>query len=414
MNMISRGEKGRQTVVDEMVAIYRDAFQTVFENSDVIIDTCKEFYTPAVGGVARREEREMGEVVRACMDCGADMHLRSVDSGFVVSCAAYPTCTLSKWVPSMFYNVTVDESCCERCTDQVHNLRVEFDVELDQMTSPGLICLWCDKFQGPECNCRTPSDLRKSTKPGPNCGRLFYTCSSKSCQYFKWKDEVTETDGPDCGCGTPSLMLKTVKEGPNQGRFFYTCPTKTCGFFQWRDQDDSSFAGPSTAYQQNSYPPPSSSYQSNNQSYGNNGDRRKCDCDLVAAFKTDKNGRDYYKCPKAGKTCKFFAWADGIGNNSGSGNGSSNSSAVCFKCNQPGHFSNSCPNGGPSQSSNTTSVCFKCNQPGHFSNSCPNGGSGGPSSGSKRGGGSKRGRGGSKRGASKAKSKIGKQQSMRL
>jgi hypothetical protein len=385
MNMISRGQKDRQTVVDEMVAIYRDAFHIVFQNSDVIIDTCNKFYTPAVGGVARREEMAIGEVVRACVECGADMCLRPYESGFVVSCSDYPTCKSSKWVLSIFRNVTVDESCCERCTDQVHNLRVEFDGELDQMTSPGLICLWCDKFQGPDCDCRKPSDFRKSTKPGPNCGRLYFTCSSKSCQYFKWKDEITKTDGPDCECGTPSLMLKTVKEGPNQGRFFYTCSTKSCGFFQWQDQGDSSFSGPSRGFQQNSYPPPKSSYQTQNQSYGNNGDRRKCGCDLVAVFKTDKNGRDYYKCPKAGKTCGFFEWAEGVGNN-GPVNGGS--------------------------SSNSTAVCFKCNQPGHFSNSCPNGGSSG-ASGSKRGG-SKRGRGGTKRGASKAKSKIGKQQSMRL
>ena len=30
-------------------------------------------------------------------------------------------------------------------------------------------------------------------------------------------------------------MFTVRKEGPNQGRQFYSCPTKTCDFFAWKD-----------------------------------------------------------------------------------------------------------------------------------------------------------------------------------
>ncbi|CAG8767729.1 3586_t:CDS:2, partial [Racocetra fulgida] len=59
------------------------------------------------------------------------------------------------------------------------------------------------------------------------------------------------------------------------------------------------------------------------QSGSRQSDHPKCQCGLYAASNKTKSpgvnhGRPYFSCPKAGKKCNFFQWADG-GPNSGSG-----------------------------------------------------------------------------------------------
>ena len=54
----------------------------------------------------------------------------------------------------------------------------------------------------------------------------------------------------------------------------------------------------------------------------------------------------------------------------------SSSSNDCFKCGQPGHWSNKCPNPKkgsttPSKSPSNTSCCYNCDKMGHWSSNCP-------------------------------------------
>jgi hypothetical protein len=37
----------------------------------------------------------------------------------------------------------------------------------------------------------------------------------------------------NCNCGEVATFLTVKKEGPNFGKNFYCCKTKTCKFFQW-------------------------------------------------------------------------------------------------------------------------------------------------------------------------------------
>jgi hypothetical protein len=41
-----------------------------------------------------------------------------------------------------------------------------------------------------------------------------------------------------CECGNVANLLTVKKEGKNTGREFYTCATRTCNFFGWNDSRD--------------------------------------------------------------------------------------------------------------------------------------------------------------------------------
>ncbi|KAL3133169.1 hypothetical protein ABBQ38_007062 [Trebouxia sp. C0009 RCD-2024] len=163
-----------------------------------------------------------------------------------------------------------------------------------------------------------------------------------------------------------------------------------------------------------------------------------CDCGLQCSYimaKTAKNdGRWFYRCPKPKEEgqCRFFQWADELGQqpqSAGRGGGPARagpgsapyggpaphggpapsyhsyssppkmgaggaaaSTDACFKCGETGHWSRDCPTGGGGAGGGTTaggSACFKCGQEGHWARDCPNPGSGG-----RGGGGAGRGGGG--------------------
>lgn len=51
---------------------------------------------------------------------------------------------------------------------------------------------------------------------------------------------------PNCSCNQPAAQFTVRKDGPNQGRKFNTCQTKSCQFFEWADQPQASSAKPET------------------------------------------------------------------------------------------------------------------------------------------------------------------------
>lgn len=84
------------------------------------------------------------------------------------------------------------------------------------------------------CDCDQNAATYTCKKEGPNKGRKFNTCKTRTCKFFEWVDEIN-SDKPRCACGKPVATF-SCKKGPNSGRKFSTCKDKTCKYFEWLDK----------------------------------------------------------------------------------------------------------------------------------------------------------------------------------
>ena len=61
-----------------------------------------------------------------------------------------------------------------------------------------IFCLFCFRSQDSDnpvyCSCDKSAKINTVTKPGSNQGRHFYSCSSRECNFFLWKE--AESDVP--------------------------------------------------------------------------------------------------------------------------------------------------------------------------------------------------------------------------
>ena len=46
----------------------------------------------------------------------------------------------------------------------------------------------------------------------------------------------------NCLCGVEASLLTVKKDGPNKGRLFYTCKSRTCKFFYFEDEIEEKLA----------------------------------------------------------------------------------------------------------------------------------------------------------------------------
>ncbi|KAK3031571.1 hypothetical protein RJ639_036370 [Escallonia herrerae] len=80
------------------------------------------------------------------------------------------------------------------------------------------LCVMCPRC-GVHCEPQT-------SHPSMNPDRDYFTCPSKSCEYFKWAEDVKLVYVPICRCGAGACRLNTEKSGPHAGRKYFICLIK--------------------------------------------------------------------------------------------------------------------------------------------------------------------------------------------
>ena len=214
---------------------------------------------------------------------------------------------------------------------------------------------------------------------------------------FSGTDLQTSDVNIVCTCGESAKKLTVRKEGPNHGRDFFTCNTRTCQFFLWADAAETDADKGSSTFTNTSRnnTGSSTSWTSNQSSWGSQqpgsgfggkgsgstGGEKSCTCGDPAVTMTVKKdgpnkGRLFWTCSKPfNQKCNLFEWADdssgGNGGGSGGGGWEGGGGGEGFGGATQNPRKRPAPDGGNGQGKGKR-CCSICRQPGHRRSNCPN------------------------------------------
>ncbi|KAK7353702.1 hypothetical protein VNO80_19153 [Phaseolus coccineus] len=353
MKFVSEGNKSKADVLATSLQLMEACFLDARLNKVKLLEAMAIFFERS-GRSGNEELHAMGEVVRRCGLCQeSDMVLRkNRDGNFMVGCLGYPQCRNAVWLPGSLSEAVVTTNTCNICTPgPVYLIQFKFrQLEIPPNYSVNhLGCIGgCDEIlsqlteicgrgsrmparpRGPTAptsnahhtNPRQPTAPTSNAhhtnprqRPCMNCQETGH--SSNDCPLRSGNVRhrgTSEHDGEasvSCSsCGTP-CVLRTANTATNRGRKFYSCQSQECNFFVWEDSLDDGTGGRS-ATRSNSIP------SSNPRRTGGRGSR----------------GRGGQTGAHTAATTFVSATGDPI------------SGRRCFRCGDPSHFANVCPNRG--------------------------------------------------------------------
>uniref|UniRef100_A0A0W0EWV8 DNA topoisomerase n=1 Tax=Moniliophthora roreri TaxID=221103 RepID=A0A0W0EWV8_MONRR len=128
--------------------------------------------------------------------------------------------------------------------------------------SPRRPCQTLPAAGSKQCYCDKPATQKEVTGNSNSRGKLYWGCSSSSCQLFEWVNppssdnsspsgartaaiaqalsaQTSDREPPQCDCGIPAGQRTVTKENENKGRQFWTCgDDRKCNFFRFVDDPD--------------------------------------------------------------------------------------------------------------------------------------------------------------------------------
>jgi DNA topoisomerase III len=125
MKQICDGSKSKQSVVDDILRMYKRAFINANDNLEGILNCFSAYMAQVplnevnVNLSQVRHENILGDFIRICKNCGNNMYLRHIkpnEPRKFVSCSGYPNCRESIWFLDGIYKVEVDQNNCTVCS----------------------------------------------------------------------------------------------------------------------------------------------------------------------------------------------------------------------------------------------------------------------------------------------------------
>lgn len=353
MKFVSEGNKSKADVLATSLQLMEACFLDARLNKVKLLEAMAIFFERS-GRSGNDELHAMGEVVRQCGLCQeSDMVLRkNRDGNFMVGCLGYPQCRNAVWLPGSLSEAVVTTNTCNICSPgPVYLIQFKFrQLEIPPNYSVNhLGCIGgCDEILSQLTEIcgrgsRMPARPRGPTAPTSNAHhtnprqptaptsnglhtnprqRRCMNCqetghSSNDCPLrsgnvrHRGASEHNGEASVSCSsCGTP-CVLRTANTATNRGRKFYSCQSQECNFFVWEDSLDDGTGGRS-ATRSNSIP------SSNPRRTGGRGSR----------------GRGGQTGAHTAATTFVSATGDPI------------SGRRCYRCGDPSHFANVCPNRG--------------------------------------------------------------------
>ncbi|XP_065876649.1 DNA topoisomerase 3-alpha isoform X1 [Euphorbia lathyris] len=332
MKEVSMGHKSKAQVLETCLQQMKACFLDARVNKVKLLEAMAVFFERSDRS-SGNDHHTAGEIVRPCGLCQeSNMVLRrNRDGNFMVGCMAFPQCRNAIWLPGPVLEATLTTNICPYCTPgPVYLIQFKFrQLEIP----PGfdvnhLGCIGgcdetlrqlveiCGTGSRAQARGRTPTttsnNLQQSNSRHGTCihcqqiGHSSSDCpsqhpSSRRAQShgMNQQSDVGESSVP-CGTCGATCVLRTANTANNRGRKFYSCPSNGCNFFAWED---------------------SLSNSNNERNAGRSNQGRR-----------GGRGRGVQNGGRAADRTFVSATGDPI------------SDRRCYRCGDPSHFANVCPN----------------------------------------------------------------------
>ncbi|CAK9208461.1 unnamed protein product [Sphagnum troendelagicum] len=374
MKAVSDGRKTKAQVLEAALHGMKECFNDARAQKDKLMEAMGVFFERSQGG---GEQRPAGERVRLCPTCQqSHMVLRKKPDGkFMVGCAGYPNCRNVVWLPGPILEAAVTNLHCDSCgPGQVMKIHFKFrraeippnfstehtgcvggcDQVLQELieicgtgtrSTTGMLFLfdttiveWRTHQQS--LNGNGFGNAGAHQRSCSNCGQVGHynsNCPQQGQPRAQTQRRNTASAPPasgveevHCECQEVCVLL-TANTEANRGRRFHRCRSHTCDFFQWEVVTGSNVPLPPD-------PPPVQRSQGRDRgARGRRGASRASGRGASGRAGSSSSGSS------RSNSSGWRGQSDFGGSNVVSPTGEAVRSGNCFKCGQPGHWSNACP-----------------------------------------------------------------------